>query len=84
MRNMIIMLENDDTRYEFYMAAIKESNVSDKIARWELRYDRIHSLVLGSEVSFSNRLVGVTFEQMISNLLLKGFKPVTFETKKFA
>ena len=84
MREMIIMLEDNDTRYEFYMYGIKESNVSDKIVRWELRYDRIHSMVLGSEVSMSNRVLGLTFEQMLNNLLLKGFKPVTFETKKFA
>ena len=84
MREMIIMLEDNDTRYEFYMAGIKESNVSDKIVRWELRYDRIHSMVLGSEVSLSNRVIGLTFEQLLNNLLLKGFKPVTFETKKFA
>ena len=84
MREMIIMLEDNDTRYEFYMAPIKENNVSDKIVRYELRYDRIHSMTLGSEVSHGNRVLGDTFEQLVSKLLLKGFKPVTFETKKFA
>ena len=83
-RVMLIMLENEDTRYEFYMRGIKESNVSDKIVRWELRYNLIHNMVLGGTMSFDNKVIGQTFEGLVSKLLLKGFEVVTFETKNFA
>lgn len=84
MREMLIMLENEDTRYEFYMQGIKRSNVSDVIVRWEIRYDLTHKMTLGGTKSYGNRVIGCTFEELVSRLLLKGFKQVTFETKKFA
>ena len=81
---MIIMLENSDTRYEFYMQGIKRSNIDDPIVRWELRYDYIHNMTLGSSHTTGNRIVCDTFETFVEKLLLKGFEPVTYDTRKFA
>ena len=81
---MLIMLENNDTRYEFYMQGIKRSNIDDTIVRWELRYDVKHNLTLGSTLSYNNRLLGHTFEEFVEKLLLEGFEVVTFSTRKFA
>ena len=82
MRTMLIMLENEDTRYEFYMEPIYKSNIDSTVVRYELRYKRVHHLTLGSSVSDS-RVIG-SVENFISDLLVKGYKEVTFETKKFA
>ena len=84
MRKMIIMLEDDDTRYEFYMKGIKRSNIDDTIVRWELRYDLIHNMGLGSSHTTGHRIVCDTFETFVEKLLLKGFEPVTYDTRKFA
>ena len=78
------MLENSDTRYEFYMQGIKKSNFDDTIVRWELRYDLIHKMSLGSSHKSGNRIVCDTFETFVEKLVLKGFKPVTYDTMKFA
>lgn len=83
-KQMIIMLENEDTRYEFYMQGIKRSNVDDTIVRYELQYNYIHNLGLGSSVTYGLHLFGESLEQLIERLLMKGFKPVTYQTKKFA
>lgn len=84
MRKMIIMLENDNTRYEFYMQGIKKSNIDNTIVRWELRYDLIHKMSLGSSHTTGHRIVRDTFETFVEKLLLEGFEEVTFSTRKFA
>lgn len=81
MRKMIVMLENDDTRYEIYMQGIERSNLDSTIVRWELRYEYIHKMSLGSSHSTGNRIYG-EFEKFVSSLLLKGFNLVT--DRKFA
>ena len=78
------MLENSDTRYEFYMQGIKRSNIDDTIVRWELRYDLIHKMSLGSSHTSGHRIVCDTFETFVEKLLLKGFETVTYYTRKFA
>ena len=84
MKKMIIMLENNDTRYEFYMKGIKKSNVNDTIVRWELRYDCIHRMTNGSSHTTGNRISCGTFETFVEKLLLNGFESVTYDTRKFA
>lgn len=81
MREMIVMLENDDTRYEIYMQGVERSNLDSTIVKWELRYEHIHKMSLGSSHDSGNRIYG-GFEEFVSNLLLKGFHVVT--TRKFA
>lgn len=83
MDKMIIMLEDENTRYEFYLQGIQRSNIDKTIVRCEIRYKIIQRGVYGSSVSYGT-LYGKTLQEEINLLLSKGFKEVTFETMKFA
>lgn len=80
----LVMLENEDTRYEFYMQGIRRSNIDDTIVEYELKYDRYQLLSsTGGTVSFGNRLYD-DFERFVEKLLLKGFRKVDHNTKSFS
>lgn len=82
-RVLVIMLEDEDSRFEFYMKGVKRSNLDDTIVRYELVYDYVRLCGTGSTKSYNNRIFG-DFEKLMNKLLLDGFKPVTYETMKFA
>ena len=84
MEKMIIMLENNDSRYEFYMKGIKRSNVDDTIVRWELRYDYIHRMVNGSSHTTGNRILCGTFETIVEKLhhIDRGYEEFEYKLQK--
>lgn len=90
MANLIIMMEKYDeethkgARYEYWLTPIKESNVSNKIARYEIRYDSYTCNGTGGTASYSNHMYNKNLESELDNLIKKGFKEVTHETKRFA
>lgn len=89
MEKTIIMLEeyNEETgkgsRYEFKLVPIKESNVSDRIVRYEFRYDYTKCFGTGGTKSYNNRLMW-TLDEHINRLVSMGFKEVTYQTQRFA
>lgn len=72
----LITLKNENVQYEFYLTEVKESSVSKKIVRYELKYDYIQKLTVGKTVSIGHILSGETFESFINKLLDKGFEVV--------
>jgi hypothetical protein len=72
MKKMIIVLENNGSKYEIYMRGIHRSNYDNTIVRWEAEYNHIQELTTGASVTYGNRIHKL--EQFISDLLSKGYK----------
>ena len=80
---LLLMLESETIRYEFYLVGIARSNVDRTLVRYELCYNRIESMALGSSVTRGARL-HQNFDEFVNMLVAKGFREVTIHTKKFA
>ena len=79
------MLENsaEGIRYEFFTRAVQNSNVDKTVAYYVPVIGIRTRLILGS--TYYTRDVSVEEgNQLYKDLLTKGFKEVTFETRTFA
>ena len=82
MDHLIIMLEKDDVRYEYYLYGIKTSNVDPTICKYEVRERRVRRLIGGSTEATNTVYDDVI--NRINHLICTGFHEVTFKTRSFA
>lgn len=79
-----VMLEKDDTRFEYCVRAIHNSNVDGRIHHIAYYVTVCQKLTFGStryDMAFHSKEEGIShFKEMLE----KGFKRVTHDTKSFA
>ena len=82
-KGKFIMIEKDNTRYEFYTEPLYRSNVDHTIIEYRPAYRCCQKLTLGSTCSF-HTFPGLTHEERVERgnkffkeMLDKGFKVVT-------
>lgn len=75
MRKNILVLEDNEAKYEIYMQSVERSNVDNTIVRWELRYDYICKSFTGCSVTYGNRM-HESFESFVSHALMAGMQIV--------
>ena len=79
------MLENvaEGIRYEFFTRAVRKSNVDNTIAYY-VPVIGIHERLINGASYFTRDVSVEEGNRIYKDLLTKGFKEVTFETKTFA
>lgn len=81
----MMMIENENIRYEFYSVPIRRSNVDDTIVEYRPAYTRIQRLASGlGSTMHSEQFAGRTHEERVKRgndfykeMLAKGFKRVS-------